>query len=165
VQQTKQNWNAAKAAKQTTVDDLTRGIVNYKYLGLDFEKAEHERLRYVFFTVQASPIHACMHQCTVAMQRRLAAYLYLFVCFSLYSFSRFSPRFSFTQLDANKPEQKYSFELETTENDDRWTVVELDPPGVISPDRLDELLAPLNDTDDMKSFVRGMRQAFLESIY
>ena len=25
-------------AKQTTVDDLTKGIVNYKHLGLDFEK-------------------------------------------------------------------------------------------------------------------------------
>jgi len=25
-------------AKKTTVDDLTRGIVNYKYLGLDFNK-------------------------------------------------------------------------------------------------------------------------------
>jgi hypothetical protein len=29
-------------AKQTTVDDLTRGIVNYKYLGLDFEKTDGE---------------------------------------------------------------------------------------------------------------------------
>jgi len=32
-------------AKQTTVDDLTRGIVNYKFLGLDFEKAEDDRLK------------------------------------------------------------------------------------------------------------------------
>jgi hypothetical protein len=31
--------------KRTTVDDLTQGIVNYKYLGLDFEKADNERLR------------------------------------------------------------------------------------------------------------------------
>ena len=31
-----------KEAKQTTVDDLTRGIVNYKHLGLDFEKTEGE---------------------------------------------------------------------------------------------------------------------------
>lgn len=29
-------------AKQTTVDDLTRGIVHYKHLGLDFEKTEGE---------------------------------------------------------------------------------------------------------------------------
>jgi predicted anti-sigma-YlaC factor YlaD len=34
-------------SKKTTVEDLTRGIVNYKYLGLDFEKAEGNRLRYV----------------------------------------------------------------------------------------------------------------------
>jgi hypothetical protein len=33
--------------KNITVEDLTRGIVNYKYLGLDFEKAEGNRLRYV----------------------------------------------------------------------------------------------------------------------
>lgn len=32
-------------AKQTTVDDLTRGIVNYKFLGLDFEKAHDNRLK------------------------------------------------------------------------------------------------------------------------
>jgi hypothetical protein len=34
-----------EAAKQTTVDDLTRGIINYKFLGLDFEKAEDDRLK------------------------------------------------------------------------------------------------------------------------
>jgi hypothetical protein len=32
-------------AKQTTVDDLTRGIVNYKFLGLDFQKAQDNRLK------------------------------------------------------------------------------------------------------------------------
>lgn len=32
-------------AKQTTVDDLTRGIVNYKFLGLDFQKAHDNRLK------------------------------------------------------------------------------------------------------------------------
>ena len=31
-----------KEAKETTVDDLTRGIINYKYMGLDFEKSEGE---------------------------------------------------------------------------------------------------------------------------
>ena len=45
--QTQQLKDATEAAKQTTVDDLTRGIVNYKYLGLDFEKADNDRLRYV----------------------------------------------------------------------------------------------------------------------
>jgi hypothetical protein len=35
------------ASKETTVNDLTRGIVNYKWLGLDFEKADNERLRCV----------------------------------------------------------------------------------------------------------------------
>ncbi len=32
----------AEEAKKTTVDDLTRGIVNYKYLGLDFEQTYKE---------------------------------------------------------------------------------------------------------------------------
>lgn len=37
----------AIASKDTTVHDLTRGMVNYKYLGLDFQKADHDRLKYV----------------------------------------------------------------------------------------------------------------------
>ncbi len=32
----------AEEAKRTTVDDLTRGVVNYKYLGLDFEQTRKE---------------------------------------------------------------------------------------------------------------------------
>lgn len=32
-------------AKKTTLDDLTRGVINYKYLGLDFQKAEGNKLR------------------------------------------------------------------------------------------------------------------------
>jgi len=35
-------------SQQTTIDDLTRGILNNKYLGLDFQKAEHDALRFVF---------------------------------------------------------------------------------------------------------------------
>jgi hypothetical protein len=51
VEETKQRARAEEAralmervqeAKRTTVDDLTRGIVNYKYLGLDFEKTDGE---------------------------------------------------------------------------------------------------------------------------
>ena len=45
----------AIASKDTTVHDLTRGMVNYKYLGLDFQKADHDRLKYVqkilFFSI------------------------------------------------------------------------------------------------------------------
>ena len=29
-----------REAKKTTIDDLTRGLVNYKYTGLDFEKTQ-----------------------------------------------------------------------------------------------------------------------------
>lgn len=32
----------AEEAKRTTVDDLTRGVVNYKYLGLDFQQTDKE---------------------------------------------------------------------------------------------------------------------------
>lgn len=38
----------AEESKNTTVDDLTRGIINYKYLGLDFVKAENQTLRFSF---------------------------------------------------------------------------------------------------------------------
>jgi hypothetical protein len=29
-------------SKKTTIDDLTRGIINYKYLGFDFVKAPNK---------------------------------------------------------------------------------------------------------------------------
>lgn len=32
-------------SKETTIDDLTRGIINYKYLGLDFERIPEDKLR------------------------------------------------------------------------------------------------------------------------
>jgi hypothetical protein len=32
----------AEEAKKTTLDDLTRGVVNYKALGLDFLRTERE---------------------------------------------------------------------------------------------------------------------------
>jgi len=34
-------------SKEMTIEDLTRGIINYKYLGLDFQKAENTNLRCV----------------------------------------------------------------------------------------------------------------------
>ena len=36
----------AEESKDTTLDDLTRGIINYKYLGLAFEKGENNELWY-----------------------------------------------------------------------------------------------------------------------
>ena len=45
--QAKQQCDEVAIAAQTTVDDLTRGIVSYKCLGLDFEKADNEGLRCV----------------------------------------------------------------------------------------------------------------------
>jgi hypothetical protein len=38
----------AVTSKDTTVNDLTRGMVNYKYLGLDFQQADHDRLKCVY---------------------------------------------------------------------------------------------------------------------
>lgn len=40
-----------QSLKETTVNDLTKGILNYKYVGLDFEKAEGDRLRYVIISL------------------------------------------------------------------------------------------------------------------
>ena len=36
---------ATELEQKTTVDDLTRGIVNYQYLGLDFEKAKDNHMK------------------------------------------------------------------------------------------------------------------------
>lgn len=43
----RQQKTMAEESKQMTIEDLTKGMINYKYLCLDFEKAEEERLRYV----------------------------------------------------------------------------------------------------------------------
>lgn len=44
--------------KKTTLDDLTRGVVNYKMLGLDFVRTERDgRLRYVRFNTMLLNIH------------------------------------------------------------------------------------------------------------
>lgn len=46
-QQNQQLQQTHQVMQQTTLDDLTRGMLNYKSLGLEFVKAEQDRLRYV----------------------------------------------------------------------------------------------------------------------
>ena len=36
---------AAEESKKMTVEDLTKGILNFQYVGLSFEKAEDQSLR------------------------------------------------------------------------------------------------------------------------
>jgi len=103
----------AEESKKTTLDDLTRGIVNYKYLGLDFEKAENERLR-----------------------------------------------FSFTQIDEQDPNRQFSFLLYANDFDN-YEVEGCTPP--IRGKELRSLTDRLNQTDDLASFVRNIRKAFLET--
>ncbi|CAB9496324.1 Kinetochore protein Spc25 [Seminavis robusta] len=51
---------AAEDSKNTTVDDLTRGIINYKFLGLDFEKADNQKLRFSFTQIDPeNPSRKC----------------------------------------------------------------------------------------------------------
>ncbi|KAI2504272.1 Chromosome segregation protein Spc25 [Fragilaria crotonensis] len=46
-------------SKNTTVDDLTRGIINYKYLGFDFVKAKGNGLRFSFTQLDAGDPKRC----------------------------------------------------------------------------------------------------------
>lgn len=43
----RQQKSIAEESKKMTIEDLTKGMINYKYLCLDFEKAEVGSLRYV----------------------------------------------------------------------------------------------------------------------
>ena len=43
----KEFTDAVALQNNLTVEDLTQGLLNYKQLGLDFQKAENESLRYV----------------------------------------------------------------------------------------------------------------------
>ena len=51
-----------EASQVTTIDDLTRGIVNYKYLGLDFEKAGENNLRYEHMQATNSSVHPSLYE-------------------------------------------------------------------------------------------------------
>ena len=146
----KQQHDEVEIAAQTTIDDLTRGIVSYKCLGLDFEKAGNEGLRCVSFVL--------------AVRNEVLVSCILHLTCSKFLPLSWPTRLSFTQLDANAPNKKYSFELITTPDDHRFTVVELDPPGAVERAPLEELLETLNKTNDMMAFIRDMRKAFLEYI-
>jgi Chromosome segregation protein Spc25 len=65
--------------------------------------------------------------------------------------------FSFTHLDAGDPERMFTFVLRANPND----VYEVDEcSAAIDPKTLQTLLTNLNDTDDLASFMMGMRRAF-----
>lgn len=103
-----------RSSKTATINDLTKGIINYKYTGLDFEKADDDRLR-----------------------------------------------FSFTQLDPNNPDDKFSFEI-GVEND-RWVVVNLQP-ILIKNEVIQKCVVDLNETDDMTALVQRVRDAFVDEL-
>jgi Chromosome segregation protein Spc25 len=138
------NAQSVTAAKDMTVQDLTRGILNYKYLGLDFQKAEPDRLRCVIsnWTICFLPRFSFVLPSKIV--------LFSNVC-----------SFTFTQLDPNHPDHEYSFCLAATE-DDLYSVVDCQPAQ--SQAVLDDLIVPLNETNDMMAFVRSMRHMFLQHI-
>jgi Chromosome segregation protein Spc25 len=68
----------------------------------------------------------------------------------------------FTQINPTDPEQQYSFCLATTD-DDEYCIVDVGPP-IVPEATVDAVVAPLNQTSDMRSLVCGMRQAFLDHL-
>ena len=65
-------------------------------------------------------------------------------------------------MNPENPLQKFSFSLCADEQDE-YQMESCEP--IIHPRTLDQLLEQLNDSDDMSAFVRGMRQAFLETLH
>lgn len=113
-QEARRNKENVELSKQTTIDDLTRGIVNYSYLALFFEKAQDEALRFVF-----------------------------------------------THIDPSDPEKRYSFVLQT-DDEDNYQIHECEPRLPTETTR--RLLEELNEKEDMSAFVRKTRQAFVASL-
>lgn len=64
-------------------------------------------------------------------------------------------RFTFTQLDAGDPLRSFSFVLNVND-EDTYEVEETLPP--LDASVLAELVAKLNETDDLSVFCRGMRK-------
>ena len=128
----------AEESKNTTVEDLTRGIINYKYLGLDFEKAENQKLRCVS---------------TVAIFAALIVFCpfsYRFCCLSAW-------RFTFTQIDPERKLRKFSFVLGANDIE-IYEVEDCTPP--VNPGLLEEALHELNSEEDLGQFTMKMRKAF-----
>jgi hypothetical protein len=69
--------------------------------------------------------------------------------------------FSFTHLDAGDPKRKFTFVLIATPYD----VYEVEECSIaIDPSILQTLVAKLNETDDLASFMMGMRRAFSKTL-
>ena len=125
-------------SKNTTVDDLTRGIINYTYLGFDFVKAKGNGLRCVEVYQHT---YYSIFKINILSQVCLAS-------------------FSFTQLDAGDPKRCFSFVL-TANSEDTY---EVDECGDLDQQVLKDLLEKLNETDDLSAFMLGMRKAFSRAV-
>ena len=101
----KEFTDAVALQNNLTVEDLTQGLLNYKQLGLDFQKAENESLRYVS---EEKKDRSFAHNVALS-------------------------RFFFSQIDEADPDRKYTFVLAFV--DDHWKVSECEciDPAVISP--------------------------------
>jgi len=83
----------------------------------------------------------------------------------LLSFFEFSKhfdfaRFTFTQLDPVNPARKFWFELEADESS--WQIDHCQP--LLDSSIVGALIKDLDTTDDMLTFVRGMRAAFVATL-
>ena len=127
-----------KEDKKTTVDDLTRGIINYKFTGLDFVKTNVENeLLYVVAGMTCGRL--LLVQCIRAD----------------HVVAIFSSRFTFTQLDQMDPTRKFSFLLQV-DSSDKYQIAECMP--ALDAILLVEIADVLNETEDMSYLVRSMRK-------
>jgi Chromosome segregation protein Spc25 len=72
-----------------------------------------------------------------------------------------SPRLTFTQIDPNNLNSKFSFEI-GVEND-TWSIINIQP-VLIAEDTVEKCLSDFNETDDMTAFVCGMREAIRDQL-
>ena len=73
----------------------------------------------------------------------------------------YNHRFTFSQLDAGDTNRTFSFFLNVND-EDAYEVVETMPP--LHQSETIQLLESLNETDDLSAFVRGMRNAFSNTL-
>lgn len=96
---------------KATLDDLTRGLMCFKTLGLDMEKTDNNRI--------------CLH---------------------------------FSQIDPAEPEQVFTIDIML---DNEWIVNSC---PLLPLETHEELVAPLNEKNDISLFVRIVRKAFLNQL-
>lgn len=155
------NARQIETIELSSLENLTQGVLCFQYLGLDFIRGRGDGLRYEN-NIWSLP-YIYMH----GRNTNILSHVFFDPYSTRFFYSFFKKiRFSFKQLDPTDPNRAFVFELAASGDDLAWELVEMEPAEAWNyhPDVLTSLMTALNQTDDLATFVKGMRRLFLDFI-